>query len=124
MSDDQLELRRAFACFLTAKRALGEAYKKAGASHGLIESIPALERGDADQGMKAPPSSGKLEELRDENQRLRRLISLLHAYSLNLLTQRDTVTAERDRLFDGCEATACRMRENVLVDADPGARLE
>ena len=123
MSVDHHELRRAFEHFLAAKRALSEVYKKSGVSHGLVESIPALERGADDQSRNDPPSSGKLQDLKEENHRLRRLISLLHGYSLRLLSQRDALMADRDQLFDTRERTACRMREDDLVDEDSGASL-
>jgi hypothetical protein len=75
-----------------------------------------LERGAAQERGNDSPSSGELQELKDENQRLRRLLSLLHTYSLRLQAQRDALVAHRDKLLDPCEAIACRMREDYRVD--------
>ena len=75
-----------------------------------------LERGAAQERGNDSPSSGELQELKDENQRLRRLLSLLHTYSLRLQAQRDALVAHRDKLLDPCESIACRMREDYRVD--------
>ncbi len=55
---DHQELRRAFEHFLAAKRALDDAYKKSGATHGLVESLSELE--GAELSRIGGPINGKL----------------------------------------------------------------
>jgi len=46
----------------------------------------------------------------------RKLLALLHTYSLRFQEQRDILLQERDKLLDACEAVATRMRDDYRSD--------
>jgi hypothetical protein len=107
---DHHELRSAFERFLAARRALRQAYRGFVASHGLAESRPTLDRRGSEQAGNPTAIRAELEELRDENEGLRKSLTLLHAHSLSLQDQLDTLL-EKDKMSGACDAVASRMRE-------------
>ena len=68
-----------------------------------------LQGGAADQGGNDSEMTEELRELKDENEKLRRSLALLHTYSLKLHKQFESLAAQSDRLLDECEAAACVM---------------
>ena len=116
MSVNHHELRSAFGRFLAAKRALRQAYRESRASHGPGESIPHLESAAAYRSGNDSLMIEELEELRGENQRLRKSLALLHTYSLRVQEQHDTLVAQRDKLLEASEAVASRMRDDGRAD--------
>ena len=65
-----------------------------------------LQGGAADQGGNDSEMNEELRELKDENEKLRRSLALLHTYSLKLHKHCETLAAQSDRLLDECEAAA------------------
>jgi hypothetical protein len=55
----------------------------------------------------------QLHELKGENARLRKSLALLHAYSLLLREQRDTLMVERDQFSGAYRAVATPMRDDL-----------
>ena len=120
MNVDHHELRSAFERFLAARRVLRQAYRGFVASHGPAESRPMLDRVASEQAGNHPAMSAELEELRDENVGLRRSLTLLHAHSLSLQDQLDTLL-EKVRMSGKCDAVASRMREGRRAVEYPGS---
>jgi hypothetical protein len=83
-----------------------------------------LEWGAADQVGNDSVMSEELQDLKDENERLRKSLALLHTYSLRLQEQRDTLVVHRDKLLDACEAVASWMRDDYRADEYPRSLLE
>lgn len=110
MNFDHHELRRAFERFLAARRALRQAYRKSVASHVSAEWMPMLESGASDQARAESVMNQELQELKDENARPRKSLALLHASSLTLREQRDTLVVQRDQLLDAYDAFVFGMR--------------
>jgi hypothetical protein len=102
---DDHELRLAFVRFLAAKRALRQAYQRSLASHPA-EWIAMLERGASKQAGKESAMSDELQELKDENERLRKSLTLLYMHSLKIQDQLDTLLAQENTVLDVCEAVA------------------
>jgi hypothetical protein len=65
--------------------------------------------------------SERLQELKDENGRLRKSLRLLHAHSLRLQAQLDTLLAPKNETMGACEEIASRMREDVRAEGYPGS---
>jgi hypothetical protein len=124
MSVNHHELRSAFGRYLAAKRALRQAYQESRASHGRAESISNLESAAARKFGNNSLMTEELDELKDENQRLRKSLALLHTYSLRLQEQRDIIVAQRETLLEVIEAVASRMRDDDRSDDSFTAVLE
>ncbi len=75
----------------------------------------------SDQTGNHPASSEDLQELKDENERLRKSLTLLHAHSLRLQDQLDTLLAQENTMLDACERVASRMQEAPRADEYPGS---
>jgi hypothetical protein len=118
---DHHELRSAFERFLGAKRALRHAYRRYVASQGPAEMRPVPEWGASEQAGNHPVMSERLQNLEDENGRLRKSLRLVHAHSLRLQAQLDTLLVQKDKLLGACEAVVSRMREDVPAEGDPAA---
>ena len=116
MKLDHRELRWALVRFLAARRDLHQAYRKCGATHDHDKSIPILEWRAADQAGNDSVMSEELQNLKDENERLRKSLALLHTYSLRVSEQHDTLLVQRDKLLDTCEAAASRVRDGYRAD--------
>jgi hypothetical protein len=116
---DHHELRSALGRFFEAKRALRQAYRRCVASHGPAESRAMRERGASEQAGNHPTLSEELRELKDENERLRKSLTLLHAHSLRLQDQLDTVLVQKDTMSGACEAVASGLREASRADGYP-----
>jgi hypothetical protein len=116
MSVNHHELRSAFGRYQAAKRALRQAYQESGALHGRAESISNLESAAARKFGNNSLMIEELEELKDENQRLRKSLALLHTYSLRVQEQRDTLVAQRETLLEVSEAVASWMRNDDRSD--------
>ncbi len=89
MKVEHQELRSAFIQFLAAKRTLRQAYGKSEAARKPTQSIPTLEGETTEQ---APADSllwERVQELTDENVRLRKLLGLLYEYTLRVHDERD-----------------------------------
>jgi len=69
-----------------------------------------LESGATDQNRNESFMSKELQDLKDENERLRKSLALLHGYSLGLQEQRDTLVVQRDQLLDAYEAADFCLR--------------
>jgi hypothetical protein len=78
-----------------------------------------LKRGTSDQDANHPTPGEELQELKDENERLRRSLTLLHAHSLSLQDRLDALLARTDTMSGACEALAARMREAPRADVYP-----
>jgi hypothetical protein len=117
---DYHELRSAFERFLAARRALRQAYRGFVASHGPAESRPTLDRMASERAGNHSAMSAELEELKDENEGLRRSLTLLHAHSLSLQDQLDTLL-EKGQMSGACDAVASRMREGRRAVEYPGS---
>jgi hypothetical protein len=65
------------------------------------------------------PSPG-LEELKDENEKLKKSLGLLHAYSLKVHGERNELFNHRSALLDLCEAVGSWMRQDC--QANPSAK--
>jgi hypothetical protein len=110
------ELRSAFGRFLAAKRALRRAYRESGASHDSAETIPNLETAATYKFGNHSHTVDELVELKNENQRLRKSLALLHTYSLRVQEQRDTLVAHRDKLLEASEMVSSWMRDDDRSD--------
>ena len=51
-------------------------------------------------------------ELKEEIERLRKSLALLHTYGPRIQEQRDTLLVDRDKLLDACDAVATWMRDD------------
>jgi superfamily II RNA helicase len=116
MSVNHHELRSAFGRYLAAKRALRQAYQESRASHGRAESISNLESAAARRLGNDSLLIEEVEELKIENQRLRKSLALLHTYSLRVQEQRDTLVAQRETMLEVSEAVASCMRDDDRSD--------
>jgi hypothetical protein len=116
MSLEQDELRMAVSKFLAAKRALRRAYRKAGAIHGRVAARPMLEWLASDAAWNEPRKSMELAELTDQNQKLKRSLALLHAYSLDVHGQRNRLVMHRTALLVVCEDVVSWMRQHCRTD--------
>ena len=110
MNAEHNELRAAFGRFLESKRALRQAYRRFIASHpaGLIS---AFEPGASGQAGNDPATIEDIRELKDENETLRKSLTLLHAHSLRIQDQLDTLLGNGDERLDASEAMASRVPE-------------
>ncbi len=117
MSIDHHELRLAFGRFLEAKRALRRAYREYGVSQCPSESLPMLEREAADRVRNDSVLSEEMLELKEEIERLRKSLALLHTYCLRIQEQRDTLLVDRDKLLNACQAVATWMRDDDLRES-------
>ena len=117
MAVDHHELRAAFGRFLEAKRALRQAYRRFVESHpaGLM---PVLERGPSGQAENGPATIEDIQELKSENETLRKSLTLLHTHSLRLQDQLDTLIGNGDERLDASEAMASRVPEGARADQD------
>ena len=79
-----------------------------------------LQGGAADQGGNDSEMNEELRELKDENEKLRRSLALLHTYSLKLHKRCETLAAQSDGLLDECEAAACLMRQGTTTEVLAG----
>lgn len=115
MNVDHYELRAAFEQFLEAKRSLRQAYRRFVESHpaGLL---PALEAGAFGQAGNDPATIEDFRELKDENEALRKSLTLLHAHSLSIQGRLDALLGNRDERLDAVEAVASRVREDPRTD--------
>lgn len=95
MNVDDRELRSALERFWVAKRALRHAYRRSVVSHGRAQSRPMLEPEAPELAAEHSVMSGELEELKDENQTLRKSLTLLHAHSLRLQDRLDSLLVDR-----------------------------
>jgi predicted nuclease with TOPRIM domain len=75
-----------------------------------------LEWGDSKPHGDHPASSEELQELKDENERLRKSLTLLQAHSLSLKDRLDTLLAEEEPRLGACETVALRIREVLGSD--------
>jgi hypothetical protein len=112
VTDDHHELRWAFDQFLAARRVLQQAYQESRGSSGPSKSIPTLEWRAAGRASDVSSVEEELVGLKDENEKLRKSLALLHAYSLRVQEERDMLAEQRDRLLDACRAIASRMQDN------------
>jgi hypothetical protein len=119
VSVEHHKLRRAFGQFLAAKRALRQGYQESGASHGPAESIRVIETRAAGQARDHSVMSEELHGLRDENERLRKSLALLHTYSVRVQEQRDILAVQRDKLLDACETATTWLRDDDRAEEDP-----
>jgi hypothetical protein len=117
--DHHHEVRRALGRFLSAKRDLGRAYRNTGASHLPAGSNPMHGWDDINQAKVEPVTCEELWELKDENERLRKSLALLHVYSLRIQDQLDILAVQRDRLLDTCEGIASWMRYDHAKEEHP-----
>jgi len=77
--------------------------------------------GASDQAGNDSVASEELQELKEENRRLRKSLTLLHTYSLRIQEQRDTLLVHRNKLLDAWEAVAGWMRKDYRADEQPGS---
>jgi len=61
-------------------------------------------------------TSQKLQELKEDNERLRKTLAVLHLHSLRLRDQRDILLEQRDGLLDACTEIVRRVQNGQLVD--------
>src|SRR5579883_1363374 len=95
---DNHELRSAIERFLAAKRAVRQAYRRSVASHKPAELRPMFEGRASERAGNHPATTEELQALKDENERLRKSLTLLHAHSLGLQDQLDALVAEKDEM--------------------------
>jgi hypothetical protein len=116
---DNHYLRLALAELLKAKRALRRAYRRVYASDVTDGWMPTLESGPTtgQTRVESLPNE-ELDGLKDDNERLRRTLSVLHIHSLRLREQRDRLRKERDELviasaaIGGCVRADPRMEKS------------
>lgn len=118
---DHHELRAALERFFAAKRALRHAYRRAEASHWPAELRPRLERGTSEQAGDDPAPIQEAEGLKEENGKLRKSLALLHAHSLRLQDQLDTLLLHGAESARASEAVALGARENPGAEQYPGS---
>jgi hypothetical protein len=104
------ELRAAFERFLQAKRALRQAYRRFMAADPT-ELISVLERGASGQAGNDPATIEDIRELKDENETLRKSLTLLHAHSLRIQDQLDTLLGNADERLNAREAMVSRLTD-------------
>jgi hypothetical protein len=121
---DHHELRAAFERFLAAKRALRHAYRRSVASHSPDESRLMLEPGASEHYGDVSAMSEALQELKDENERLRKSLTLLYTHCLRIQDQLDTLLVREDHVSDGRGAVASRIWEDPRADEYPGPSVE
>jgi len=109
-------LRLALAEFLEAKRALRQAYRRVSAANVPDDWMALFEWEDTDQGMDESVMRDELQELKDDNERLRRALAVLHIHSLRLRDQRDILLEQRDELVNACAAIVRCMRDEQRVE--------
>ena len=115
MAVDHHELRAAFGRFLEAKRALRHAYRRSLASHPA-GSAQVLERRPSGQAGDDPATIEDIQELRDENETLRKSLTLLHAHSLRIQDRLDALLERGNKPRDARETVACRVPEGPPED--------
>jgi hypothetical protein len=121
---DHHELRSAIERFLAAKRAVRQAYRRSVASHKLAEFRPMFEGAASEQDGNHPATTEELQALKDENERLRKSLTLLHAHSLRLQDQLDTLLLHETESAHASEAVSPGVRENSPGGAIPRVRGE
>jgi hypothetical protein len=113
------ELRSAIERFLAAKRALRHAYRRSVASHQPAEFGPRFEGRASEPTRKDLALTEELDGLKEENGRLRKSLALLHAYSLKLQDQLDSLLLHGTEAAGACEAVAPGTRENSRAEPYP-----
>ncbi len=77
-----------------------------------------------DQASGESVMNSELQELKDDNERLRKTLGVLHTHSLKLREQRDILLEQRDELVDVCAAIARSIRDEQRaaksVNSSPG----
>jgi hypothetical protein len=91
------ELRSAFLQFLAAKRTLRQAYRKSELSHLPSKLMPILGWSTSDQTGLDSVTPDEMQKLKEENERLRKLLALLYAYSLRVHEELDALSPLRQR---------------------------
>ncbi len=81
----------------------------------MVEQVAAVQDG------KDSAISEEFQELKDENERLRKSLTLLHTHSLRLQDQLEAVLGYRNTLPAADDLAACRVSEDPGSDRDPGA---
>jgi hypothetical protein len=116
VSAEHHDLRRAVGRFLEAKRALGRAYRDHEVSPCPSELIPTVERGAVDRARNGSAESEQILEMKEEIERLRKTLALLHAHCLSVEEERDALLVQRDKLRDSNDAVTSGMRDNYQSD--------
>jgi hypothetical protein len=109
---DHHELRSAFEQFLAAKRVLRQAYRRSVAVHKPAALRPMLDGMVSKPNWKDPALSEELDGLKEENERLKKSLALLHVHSLRLQKQLDTL------ILNGTDAGGNSMITHSLSESD------
>jgi hypothetical protein len=80
-----------------------------------------VERVSSVQAVKDSAISEELQQLKDENERLRKSLTLLHAHSLRIQDQLDILLGHRNTLLDAFEVVASRVPADPRADEYSGA---
>jgi hypothetical protein len=91
------ELRSALVEFLAAKRTLRHAYRKSELSHTPTRLIPILEGTTSGQIGIDLVTLAQMQKLKNENERLRKLLAVLYAYSLRVHEELDAISSLDER---------------------------
>jgi hypothetical protein len=83
--------------------------------------MPMAERVASAQTGKDSAMCEELQELKDENERLRKSLTLLHAHSLRIQDQLDALLGGRNTSLDACGVVASWVPEDRRADEYPGA---
>ena len=78
--------------------------------------MPMVELGASGQEGDESAMHDEIQELKDENERLRKSLTLLHTHSLRIQDQLDTLLGHRNALLDACEAVAAGVPEGPRAD--------
>lgn len=119
MNLDHPELRSAIGQFLAAKRALRHAYRRSVVPHKPAELRPMLEGGTSEPTRNDPAPSEEFDALKEENERLRKSLALLHAHSLRIQDQLDTLLLQRSEPVVECKAVTPELRGELPADQYP-----
>jgi hypothetical protein len=75
----------------------------------------------SEQDGNHPATTEELQALKDENERLRKSLTLLHAHSLRLQDQLDTLLLHETESAHASEAVSPGVRENPRAEQYPGS---